>query len=129
MRVSSLSRWIPLALFALIACGQEDSKTPGGVVGPMASIGVDPTSGASIETSKDDYLPGEIVHLVMRGWAPNEDVRLYMTEEPDTHADVDTTVTVDGNGEWSGHFYDVREHDLGVVFTLTVSRLNRIFLA
>ena len=92
----------------------------------MLAIGVDPVSGASIETNKDDYMPGEIVHLVLKGWAANEDVRLFMTEDPDTHGDVDTTVTVDANGEWSGHFYDVQEHDLGVTFTLTATGLTSV---
>jgi hypothetical protein len=33
-------------------------------------------------------------------------------------------VTVDSTGEWSGHFYDVQEHDLGVVFTLSATGLT-----
>lgn len=90
---------------------------------PLAAMGTDPVSGASIETNKDHYVPGEVVHLVLKGWAPDEDVRLVMTEDPDTHGDVEVTVTVDGNGEWNGHFYDVEEHDWGVTFTLTATGL------
>ena len=119
MRVRRLLRWISIPLLVLAACGREDPKQS--VLGPMAAIGVDPNTGATIETNQDDYTPGEIVHLVMRGWSPNEDVRLFMSEEPDTHGDVDTTVTVDANGEWSGHFYDVQDHDSGVTFTLTAT--------
>ena len=108
-----------ITIFAA-ACGDDQVvKSRNGMTGPMAAIGVDSVSGASIETNQDDYVPGQIVHLVMKKWAPNEDVRLVMTEDPDTHGDVDTTVTVDENGEWSGPFYDVQEHDFGVTFTLT----------
>src|SRR5688572_17843713 len=83
------------------------------------SIGVDSVTGASIETDQDDYVPGEIVHLSLKGWTPGEDVALHMTESPDTHGPVDTTVTVNSSGEWSGHFYDVQPHDTGSTFTLT----------
>jgi hypothetical protein len=116
-----------LAALLLVGCGRE-----GGITGPndrdallhdrtVLAIGVDSTTGASIETNKDDYLPGEVVHLVGRGWAAGETVSLHMTEEPNTHADVDTNVVVDASGEFDIHFYDVQSHDLGVTFTLTAT--------
>ena len=106
------------------ACGSdaaittpEDRATPG----PLLAIGTDPVSGATIETDLDDYMPGEIVHLTGRGWAANETVRLFMTEDPDTHEDVTMDVVADSAGGFSVHFYDVQPHDLGVMFTLTAT--------
>lgn len=88
------------------------------------ALGVDSATGASIETNKDDYMPGEVVHLTGRGWAPGEVVNLYMTEDPDTHGPVSQDVTADSAGGFSLHFYDVQEHDLGATFTLTATGLT-----
>src|SRR5688572_22099081 len=116
-----------LAILVVAACGRDgaitEPETPEALPVPVAApaLGVDSTTGASIETSQDDYAPGEVVHLVGRGWAPGETVNLHMTEEPDTHADVDTNVVADGAGGFSIHFYDVQQHDLGVTFTLTAT--------
>jgi hypothetical protein len=82
-------------------------------------MGSDPVTGATIETDQDDYLPGEIIHLVGSGWAANETVHLEMTEDPDTHGDVAEDVQADSTGAFNLRFYDVQEHDLGVEFTLT----------
>lgn len=116
-----------LAVLVVAACGRDGAITE--PVAPNApalqpgvlALGVDSTTGASIETNKDDYSPGEVVHLVGRGWAPGETVNLHMVEEPNTHADVDTNVVADASGGFSIHFYDVQTHDLGVTFTLTAS--------
>jgi hypothetical protein len=116
-----------LAALVLAACGGDGAITepttpnasPSG--GGILAIGVDSLTGASIETNKDDYSPGEIVHVVGKGWAPGETVNLHMTEEPDTHADVDTNVVADSTGAFSIHYYDVQPHDLGVTFTLTAT--------
>jgi hypothetical protein len=94
------------------------------VFGPAAALGVDSVSGATIETSQNDYSPGEIVHVTGRGWAPNETVQLVMTEQPDMHDDVIQNVTADDAGGFSSHFYDVQVHDLGVVFTLVATGLS-----
>ena len=106
------------------ACGgdgkiTEPRSVPRGTV--LLAVGTDSTTGATIETNKDDYAPGEIVHLVGRGWAPNETVHLFMTEDPDTHDDVSADVTADSVGAFSVHFYDVQAHDIGVTFTLTAT--------
>jgi hypothetical protein len=123
---------IALAVLFVAACGRDSAITgPDDLLAPNApssggilAIGVDSVTGASIETNLDDYMPGEVVHLVGRGWSPNESVTLHMTEEPDTHADVDTNVVADASGGFSIHFYDVQEHDLGVTFTLTATGLT-----
>lgn len=119
-----------LAILVIAACGRDGAITAPSVPNANAgtesvlAIGTDPNSGATIETNKDDYQPGEIVHVVGRGWAPNETVNLHMTEEPDTHADVDTNVVADANGAFSVHYYDVTEHDIGVTFSLTATGLT-----
>jgi hypothetical protein len=107
------------------ACGgdariTEPARVPAKLTG-LAAIGTDPTTGATIETNFDDYVPGQVIHLVGRGWAPNETVRLVMTENPDTHADVSKDVQADGTGAFGLDFYDVQLHDLGVTFTLTAT--------
>ena len=111
---------------AAVACGREGTPTSPATphrVTMMHAIGTDPVSGATIETNQDDYVPGEVVHVTGRGWAPNEVVRLHMTEEPDNHPDVTMEVQADGSGGFSVHFYDVQQHDWGVVFTLVATGL------
>ena len=106
------------------ACGGDGKVTePRSAEGPraLAAVGTDPTTGATIETNQDDYLPGEVVHLTGRGWAPNETVHLFMREDPDTHGDVSEDVQADSTGAFALHFYDVQPHDLGVTFTLTAT--------
>jgi hypothetical protein len=106
------------------ACSRDVGPTKP-IVRPLATannaIGTDPVSGASIATSKDDYHPGEIVHVTGRGWSPNETVHLAMAESPDTHPDVAMDATADSSGAFSVHFYDVQEYDRGVTFTLTAT--------
>lgn len=111
---------------ALTACSQEPAlvTAPDRPLGPLLAIGTDPVSGATIQTNQDDYAPGEIVHLTGTGWAPNETVALFMTEEPDTHEGVTSQVVADSTGGFSLHFYDVQEHDVGVTFTLTATGLT-----
>ncbi|HTH65805.1 MAG TPA: PxKF domain-containing protein [Gemmatimonadales bacterium] len=112
-----------VAIASLIACDTESRdlvapRPPGGL---MASIGVDPVSGATIETNQDDYLPGELVRVTGSHWAPGETVHLDMTEDPDTHGDVTQDVPADSAGAFSVPFYDVQDHDLGVTFRLTAT--------
>src|SRR5688500_10796117 len=101
-----------IALVALVvaACGGDVGITepvaptaPPPMSGGILALGVDSTTGASIETNKDDYSPGEVVHLVGRGWAAGETVNLHMTEAPNTHADVDTNVVADTSSRFIIH--------------------------
>ena len=119
---------IALAALFVAACGGDsaitgldESTSSPPVSGGILALGVDSATGASIETNKDDYAPGEVVHLVGRGWAAGETVNLRMTEAPNTHADVDTNVVADAAGAFDIHFYDVQPHDFGVTFTLTAT--------
>jgi PKD domain-containing protein len=122
-------------LFFVAACGRDSAitepvapnaptrpllpPTPNGRV--VLAIGVDPTTGASIETNKDDYTPGEAVNVVGRGWTAGETVHLSMTEDPDTHADVTMDLQADSTGGFDVVFYGVTPEDLGVTFTLTAT--------
>jgi hypothetical protein len=118
---------LALAVAFVAACGGDGAitepsspnATPSS--GGILAIGVDAVTGATIETNGNDYLPGEIVHVVGHGWTPGETVNLHMTEEPHTHADVDSNVVADSAGAFSIHYYDVTVHDLGVTFTLTAT--------
>jgi hypothetical protein len=125
LRFSAFSRGLSLAAMLLVtSCGNEPatlSESGRPVTGPSFALGIDPVSGATIETNQDDYFPGELVHVVGHGWAANETVHLAMTEEPDTHDDVAQDVVADSAGDFSIHFYDVQEYDLGVTFTLTAT--------
>src|SRR5688572_6235852 len=108
----------------VIGCAGERSATAPRLLpltGAMRATGVDPASGASLTTNKDDYAPGEVVHLTGAGWAAGETVHLDMSEVPNTHADVVMDVQADSSGAFSVHFYDVQTHDLGVTFTLVAT--------
>lgn len=119
-------RWTAALMVLALACGDGDLTAPPDVSTPRVpqasgdalAIGTDATTGATLETDKDDYAPGEVVHLRGSGWAAGESINLHMTESPDTHGDVDTTVVADTQGAFDIHFYDVQQHDLGVTFTL-----------
>jgi PKD repeat protein len=110
----------------LAACSNEPTviSTSERPTGPLLAIGTDPVSGATLETNKDDYMPGEVVHLTGHGWAANETIALFMSEEPNTHEDVTSQVVADSAGAFTMHFYDVQQHDLGVTFTLTATGLT-----
>ena len=113
-----------VAMLILAACSRDVDLTKPNVRLPATSanvIGTDPVTGASISTNKDDYNPGEFVHVTGSGWGPNEAVHLAMTEDPDTHPDVAMDVTADSSGSFSVHFYDVQEYDRGVTFTVTAT--------
>ena len=118
-------RWLQLlavlVVVSVFACdnNSNDLLAPATSKGPVYAMGSDPVTGATIETDQDDYLPGEIIHLIGSGWAANETVHLDMTEDPDTHGDVAEDVQADSAGAFNIRFYDVQEHDLGVEFTLT----------
>src|SRR5688572_7741511 len=86
-------RVIASALLAIVAaaCGGDGKitePTAATSLKPLAAIGTDAATGATIETNLNDYAPGGAVNLTGRGWAPNETVHLVMTEDPDRHADV-----------------------------------------
>jgi hypothetical protein len=62
-----------LVALLLVACSGSDvtapdrGRAPPQPTGTTTAIGVDPVTGASVETNQDDYVPGEIVHVVLRG--------------------------------------------------------------
>jgi hypothetical protein len=117
---------LALAALFVAACGGENAITnpdtkPLPPKSVFEAVGVDPTTGAKIETDLDDYSPGQIVHLTGSGWAPNEAIGLVMAEAPERHADVTGSVVADANGAFSLDFYVVQLSDDGVTFTLTAT--------
>jgi hypothetical protein len=116
-----------LAILLIAACGRDGAITEPTVPDALRqapgveALGVDTTTGATIETNKDDYIPGEVVHVTGKGWAPGETINLSMTEAPDTHDNVSVDVQADSTGAFSLHYYDVQLHDWGVTFTLTAT--------
>jgi putative Ig domain-containing protein len=88
---------------------------------PSLAIGTDPVTGASIITDKDDYLPGDTVHITGTNWTPGEAVHIVLTEDPQTHDPVAWDVVADSAGKFTDVMYLVADHDLGVTFTLTAT--------
>ena len=113
-----------LATLALAACGRDakitepTAKTRAWIVN---AVGVDSTTGATISTDLDDYVPGTMIRVTGSSWAPNDTVHLNMTESPDVHPDVAQDVVADSTGAFSLDFYQVQDVDLGVTFTLTAT--------
>ena len=68
----------------LVAACNRDIDLTNPIARPPATaanaVGIDLVSGATIATSKDDYNPGEMVHVTGRRWAPNEAMNPAMTE-------------------------------------------------
>jgi len=96
--------------------------TAPGVIHLASAVGVDSTTGASITTDKDDYVPGDSVRVVGAGWGADEAVHFRLTREPD--------VAGIGMVEWETHAdeqgafttgFEVVATDLGTLFTLTAS--------
>ena len=117
---------LALAALFVAACGGENAITnpdtkPLPPKSVFEAVGVDPTTGARIETDLDDYSPGQTVHLTGSGWAPNEAISLVMTEAPERHADVTGSVVADASGAFSLDFYVVQPSDDGVTFNLTAT--------
>ena len=110
-----------LAIFAL-GCGDGLLAPTESVQAPSAlAVGVDPATGAKIETNKDDYPPGDTVRITGSGWAVNEVVVLFVTEDPSMHPDWTFSATADGSGGFVHTGLVMDDLHLGVTFTLTAT--------
>ena len=110
-----------LMVLLISSCGDSPLAPTGGLDAPDsidAALGVDPNTGATIETDKDDYQPGDWVHIVGTGWASAETVHFHLTRDPLTSSDMEWDVTADSVGALTTGF-DVVWSDLGVTFTMT----------
>jgi hypothetical protein len=77
--------------------------------------------GLSISTDKDDYQPGDTVHLTGSGWPADDVLDIQLDDEPATHPPHTWTIEVGGDGTFHDSTYVVDVEDLGVTFTLTAT--------
>jgi len=77
--------------------------------------------GLSISTDKDDYQPGDTVHVLGTGWQPGDVLNIVLTDDPLTHDPHTWTATVAPDGTFQDSTYIVDEGDLDVTFTLAVT--------
>src|SRR6266498_1734149 len=94
-----LKRSLLLAVAYLLAVSCEnDSKK---ILGPSQerfahipsfSTSTTSSSGATFNSDKDDYLPGETVHLLGTAWPAGDVLDIHLDETPQNHPPVDWTV-------------------------------------
>ena len=122
--------WTSIGLVvAAVACGDQPTEvvpereaaaaalSPGGVALATASG----ENGVSITTDKDDYQPGDTVHLTGSGWAANDTLDIVLADEPVTHDPHAWWVLVNDDGSFEDSTYVVDLGDLDVTFTLTAT--------
>ena len=125
--------FMSLVLVALgVACGDQPTEvgvdreavkaagmaqTPGMTADATASS----DDGLTISTDKDDYQPGDTLHLTGAGWPANDVLDLVLTDAPQTHAPHEWTVTVAEDGTFQDSTYVVDEGDLDITFTLVAT--------
>jgi hypothetical protein len=63
------------------------------------------TDGPSVWTSKDDYVPEELVDLHGSGWAPGEEIALHVDDHGGKSWEYPSTVTADDQGNF---YYEFR---------------------
>ena len=63
------------------------SAAPGttSLSGTVAFATTTTEDGLSISTDKDDYQPGDVVHLTGYGWQPGDVLDIVLTDDPLTH--------------------------------------------
>ncbi|HYC30989.1 MAG TPA: PKD domain-containing protein, partial [Gemmatimonadales bacterium] len=89
--------------------------------GTVAFATASTDDGLTITTDKDDYQPGDIVHLTGRGWPGDDSLDILLEDAPATHAALRWTIATDGDGSFQDSTYVVDEGDLDVTFTLTAT--------
>jgi hypothetical protein len=106
-----------------IACGESatepvSTRTPSG---PPISFATSSSDDGllSIITDKDDYSPGETVHLTGSGWESGEVLDILLAD--DTHDSHTWSITVGTDGTFHDSTYVVDTRDYGVTFTLTAT--------
>jgi predicted RecA/RadA family phage recombinase len=77
------------------------------------------TGYATLVSDRPDYNPGMTVTLSGTGWQPGETVRITMSVDPQTHADVVIDSTADPEGNILDSSYVVQQSDVGVTFYVT----------
>ena len=96
-----------------------------GKAGTVAFATTTTEDGLSISTDKDDYQPGDVVHLTGYGWQAGDVLDLVLLDDPQTHEPIQWSVEVGTDGTFYDGSYVVDAGDLDVKFTLTAtSRLT-----
>jgi hypothetical protein len=107
------------------ACGGDNSATApddGNTTQPLSAISVTPSAtGATVDTDKDDYAPGEVVTIIGRGWKSGEAVHLNLTEDPVADGPHDWDVVADADGNFTYSSFSPGWQHLDVRFTLTAT--------
>jgi hypothetical protein len=87
-----------------------------------AAITVTPSvTGATVDTDKEDYAPGEVVTIIGSGWAAGETVHLNLVEDPVADGPHDWDVTADENGLFTDASFSPGTQHIGVTFTLSAT--------
>ena len=131
MRTSAWVTILGLAGLA-VACGDQpteplpDREAKGLRDGSTVALATASSGdGYSITTDKDDYQPGDVVHLTGAGWEPEDVLDIVLNDEPQTHPPLQWSVTIGSDGTFTDDTYTVDEGDLNVTFTLmATSRSN-----
>jgi len=118
-------RLLPIIRGADAGGGQAEKpsdQTAAGVSGPSARLlAAQTATGATVQTDRSDYFPGENVVITGSGWQAGEVVSLELHEDPpiDTHPTLYATADNLGN-IFNNEFY-TDFHDIGITFTLTAT--------
>lgn len=121
---------------AVLAVGVLTACSDGRIAAPPAASGArfahvasaataTSSSGATFNTDKDDYQPGDVLHLTGAGWPAGDTLDVVLDETPQTHAPTTWSIVVGDDGSFADASYVVQESDLGVTFNITAtSRIN-----
>ncbi|HZN97542.1 MAG TPA: hypothetical protein VFB61_07435, partial [Gemmatimonadales bacterium] len=113
------------AIAFAIACGDNITEPiperTKAVSVPVSFATTTTEDGLSISTDKDDYQPGDVVHLTGHGWQPGDVLDIVLTDDPLTHDPHQWTVNVGEDGTFQDDTYVVDEGDLNVSFTLVAT--------
>jgi hypothetical protein len=114
-----------LAIAFALACGDDitepvPTRTTAVSAGPLFAT-TTTEDGLSISTDKDDYQPGDVVHLTGSGWQPGDVLDVVLTDDPLTHDPHRWTVDVGPDGTFENDTYIVDDGDANVAFTLVAT--------
>ena len=102
--------------------GPRSGCAPAAVKSPLIAFATTTTEdGLSISTDKDDYQPGDVVHLTGSGWQGGDVLDVILVDNPQTHDPIVWSVDVAADGMFHDSTYVVDAGDLDVAFTLTAT--------
>src|SRR5829696_6094540 len=119
------------AIVFAIACGDSITEPmPDRSPATVGTASITPTvafatttteDGLSISTDKDDYQPGDMVHLTGFGWPANDVLHIVLTDDPLSHDPLEWSVDVGADGTFHDATYVVDDGDIDVKFTLVAT--------